>query len=225
MIMISQSTIDFLSTLKDNNTREWFEANRKAYQAAKDDFLVFAQTLLSGLEKQDPVIAAAALSVKNCVFRINRDVRFSNDKSPYKTNMGAFFTPAGKNGGKAGYYIHLEPGESFLAGGMYMPDAPTLKLVRQEIDYNLAGFKKILAEKSFQKFFPEGLDKDMMLKKAPSGYAVDHPAIEFLRYKSFTVSHYMKPEFLTQKDAVPYILKGFEAMKPLADFLNQALVV
>jgi uncharacterized protein (TIGR02453 family) len=180
--MISPKTLQFLADLKENNTREWFDANRKYYQEARDDFNAFAQALLSGVEKLDPAIAAAQLAVKNCVFRINRDVRFSNDKSPYKTNFGAFFTPGGKNGGRAGYYLHLEEGVCFLAGGMYMPEAQTLKMVRQEIDYNLDVFKKILGDKEFKKYFPHGLDNDSVLKKAPQGYDPGHPEIqEFYR--------------------------------------------
>lgn len=223
--MISSDTLQFLADLKVNNTREWFDANKNYYQTARNDFYAFAQALLSGLEKLDPAIAAAQLAVKNCVFRINRDVRFSNNKSPYKTNFGAFFTPGGKGGGIAGYYVHIEDGGCFLAGGMYMPDAQTLKLVRQEIVYNLKDFEKIFADKDFQKYFPYGLDKDAMLKKAPLGYDPAHPAIEYLKHKSFTVSHDMTADFLTKEKSLPYILKGFAVMMPFNSFLNQALVV
>jgi len=223
--MISPDTLQFLYDLKENNNREWFDANRDYYQTARADFNGFVQVLLSGVEKIDPAVAAAQLAVKNCVFRINRDVRFSHDKSPYKTNFGAFFTPGGKNGGKAGYYLHLEADACFLAGGMYMPDAATLKLVRQEIDYNLNDFRKILSDKDFLKYFPNGMDKEAMLKKAPQAYAPDHPAIEYLKYKSFTVSHDMKSELLTTDKAQAYILKGFAIMHSFNSFLNQALVI
>ncbi|MEI6577641.1 MAG: DUF2461 domain-containing protein [Bacteroidota bacterium] len=223
--MIADKTLQFLADLKENNTREWFDANRDYYQESRKDFNAYAQVLLNGLEKQDPAIASAQLAIKNCVFRINRDVRFSNDKSPYKSNFGAFFTPGGKNGGRAGYYLHLEPGVCFLAGGMYMPDAQTLKLVRQEIDYSFKDFSEIFSDKSFKKFFPNGMDKESVLKKAPSGYSVEHPAIEYLRFKSFTVSHDMEADFLTKAGATEYILHAYAVMQPFNAFLNQALII
>jgi uncharacterized protein (TIGR02453 family) len=150
--MLQSSTVNFLKSLSDNNNRPWFEANRGRYENAKEDFQNLVQSLIKGIGKFDPDIAQ--LEVKNCVFRQYRDVRFAKDKRPYKNNMGAYFNIGGKKINTAGYYLHVEPGKSFVAGGLYEPEAPMLAKVRQEIDYNLEDWKKILSNKTFQKYFP-----------------------------------------------------------------------
>ena len=155
--MLQSSTFQFIKDLKANNNKEWFEVNRKVYQRAKEDFLVQVQAIIHGLESFDAEIAFAKLEPKKCIFRINRDTRFSADKSPYKTNMGAWFSGGAKGLQRAGYYLHLEEGGCFLAGGMYMPEAEALKKIRQEIHYNYKDLQAILAEISFQNFFPPRL--------------------------------------------------------------------
>ncbi|MBK8413382.1 MAG: DUF2461 domain-containing protein [Bacteroidetes bacterium] len=139
-MMITKRTLDFLKALKKNNNREWFDVNRSKYEEAKADFEKFVETLLPLLSKENSKLKD--LKVKDCVFRIYRDVRFSKNKDPYKTNFGAYFVEGGKKSSKAGYYIQIEPGNSFLAGGCWMPEAPVLKAIRQEIDYNLKDFEK-----------------------------------------------------------------------------------
>jgi uncharacterized protein (TIGR02453 family) len=220
--MIQTSTLQFIKDLKHNNNKEWFEANRKVYQSAKDDFLEQVRQLIGGLEAIDPEIALARLDPKKCIFRINRDTRFSADKSPYKTNMGAWFSAGSKALQKAGYYLHMEEGGCFLAGGLYMPEAEPLRKIRQEISYNLADLQRIMAEKAFQAYFPNGFDQDLKLKKAPQGYTEDHPAIDLLKLKSFTVSAYFLDEKLFEKGFTDYALGGFSAMQPLIKFLNQS---
>lgn len=220
--MLQASTFQFIKDLKNNNNKEWFEANRKVYQKAKDDFLAEVQAIIQGLEGFDPEIAFAKLEPKKCIFRINRDTRFSVDKSPYKTNMGAWFSAGAKGVQKAGYYLHLEEGGCFLAGGIYMPDAEALKKIRQEIHYNYKDLQAILTEISFHKFFPQAFDPELKLKKAPQGYKDDNPAIELLKLKSFTVSHNFPEERLYLPDFTVFALNVFKTMYPLVKFINQS---
>lgn len=143
--MLQQNTLTFLSNLKKNNHKDWFEKNRNHYEDAKNNFLAFVTEVIALVEKIDPSIVG--LEAKKCVFRINRDVRFSKDKSPYKTNMGASISKGGKKIQCAGYYFHLEPNNTFIAGGLWMPPAEQLQKLRQEIDYNFDEFKKIITKK------------------------------------------------------------------------------
>src|SRR5919202_883989 len=146
--MLEPQTLRFLSGLKKNNNREWFEKHRPAYEAARIDFQNFVQLVINDLGRSDTGVAG--LQARDCLFRINRDVRFSKDKSPYKTNFGASIKREGKKSVYAGYYFHLAPGESFAGGGLWMPDAAAVKKVRQEIDYNTEEFYAILHNKKFK---------------------------------------------------------------------------
>ena len=222
MQTISKSTFKFLKDLKANNNREWFNDNKPKYQEAKEDFEQFVDALLVKISKFDPSIAHH--KAKDCVFRIYRDVRFSKDKSPYKTNMGAHVTAAAKKSeihSRAGYYIHIEPGGSMLAGGAYMPKGPWLKAIRQEIDYNASDFKKILKSKSFKQYFGELSGEQ--LKTAPKGYPKDHPEIELLRYKSFLATHNCSDKEVVAENFLDHSAKVFKALFPFDQFLNQAL--
>jgi uncharacterized protein (TIGR02453 family) len=221
--MLQASTFSFLKSLKKNNNKPWFDANRSRYEEAKNDFTALAEKLLKSLAAFDPTVAH--LQAKDCLFRINRDVRFSNNKDPYKTNM-AFY--ASKKGRKAmdcaGYYLHVEPGKSFVAGGLWMPMPPELKKVRQEIDYNYADFQKLLKAKSFQKHFTD-LEKseEMVLSRPPKGYEATNPAIEYLKLKSFIASSQVGDDALTTAGAIQSISSVFSAMHPFLLFLNRAL--
>ncbi|WP_298736871.1 DUF2461 domain-containing protein [uncultured Chitinophaga sp.] len=217
--MLQATTLKFLKNLSRNNTKEWFDEHKPAYQDAKADYESIVQQLIDGLSRQDP--GTAGLQVKDCVFRIYKDVRFSKDKTPYKTNMGAAFSPGGRKSGRPGYYFHLEPGGSFAGGGLWMPDAPTLKKVRQEIDYNFAEFQQIISNKEFIKYF--GKIEGEALKSAPQGYQPDNPAIAYLKLKSFTVWHSFSDEACTQPALVREILKVFAVMQPFVKFLDRAL--
>ena len=219
--MLQPATIKFLLQLKKNNNRPWFEENRKSYELAKTDYTALVDQLISGITKFDAAIGE--LKAKDCMFRINRDVRFSKDKSPYKSNMGASFSRGGKKADEAGYYFHFEPGRSFAGGGIYMPQAPTLAKIRQEIDYNFDVFKKIIENKTFKKYFPKGLEVSDMLSKPPKGYDENNPAIHYLKMKSFFVSSPFSDVSLQEKNTTKEIAKAFEAMKPLIDFLNKAV--
>ncbi|MCC6370083.1 MAG: DUF2461 domain-containing protein [Bacteroidia bacterium] len=215
-----QTTIDFLKKLKNNNNREWFEKNKENYLKAKEEFECLVDKLIGGLAKADKKITPE-LKAKDCTFRIYKDVRFSKDKSPYKTNMGASINPGGKKSMAAGYYIHLEPGAAFLAGGVYMPEPDKLAAIRQEIDYNPKPLLKILNSASFKTYF-NGLDEEDKLKTAPKGFEKDHPYLELLKNKHFVVSYKLSDKDLLGKDLEKKILGGFKAMQPLMEYLREA---
>lgn len=211
--------LDFLADLAQNNHKTWFDENRKRYEQAKKANENLATLVLEGLQQFDEDLLG--LEVKKCIFRINRDVRFSKDKSPYKINMGSYFQKGGKKAIGAGYYLHLQPHESFLAGGMYTPQPPELAKIRQEIDYNLEEFKQIVQNDDFVKCF--GSLEGEKIKGAPKGYTADNPALEYLQYKSFTVWHKISDEVLRQEQWIEGALDIFRALKPLNDFLNRAV--
>lgn len=217
--MLTQATLQFLKQLKQNNNKEWMDAHRKEYETAKKDFEAFVTAVLEGLGAIDP--AFKDILPKQCIFRINRDIRFSEDKSPYKSNFGAHFTVGGKKSPHAGFYFHLEPGSAFIGGGAWLPPADLLKGIRQEIDYDLKAFEKIINNKEFKKLYPQ-IDGEQ-LKKAPQGYDPENPAIEYLRYKSFTVGHKVADKEITDKGFVKLLLQSFKTMKPFIDFLNRAV--
>lgn len=217
--MIQADTLTFLKKLQQNNNKEWFDAHRDVYEIAKANFKEFVQELIVGLAKFDP--AVKHLEAKNCVFRINRDVRFSKDKSPYKNNMGASISPGGKKSFTAGYYFHLQPGASFLAGGMWQPEPVYLNAIRQEIDYNPEEFAKILKAKSFKDYFG-GLSEEDKLKTVPKGYDKAHPQIELLKHKSFIVVHDLKDKEVLGKDFQKHCLNVFKALYPMDLFLRRA---
>jgi uncharacterized protein (TIGR02453 family) len=159
---------------------------------------------------------------KNCVFRINRDVRFSANKDPYKTNFGASFSKGGKKIACAGYYFHLEPGACFIGGGYWMPMADDLNKIRQEIDYNFEEFKKIISEKKFISYFGS-LDTKEKLVRPPKGYEKNNPTLEFLKLKNFIVMASIQDSEVLDNHLIKKVISHFQAMKPLIDFLNRAI--
>lgn len=215
-----QQTIDFLKKLKTNNNKEWFDKNKEKYLSAKEEFEVVVDQLIKGIHKFDKKLSPD-LKAKDCTFRIYKDVRFSKDKSPYKTNMGASMNPGGRKSLVAGYYLHTEPGQSFLAGGVYMPEPGLLNAIRQEIDYNSAAFLKILNAAAFKKYF-KGLDEEDKLKSAPKGFDKEHPQIELLKNRHFVVSHPISDKQLLSKDLLQFVLGGFKAMHPFLEYLREA---
>lgn len=216
---ISTTVIDFLKALEKHNNREWFNAHKDTYKAAKKDFDGFVQVLIQGTQNIDPRVEQ--LAPKDCVFRIYRDVRFSKNKAPYKTNFGAAISPGGRKSPYATYYIHVQPGNSFVAGGMYMPDNKVLKKVRQEIDYNEEEFRQIINSKRFKQYF--GTLGGNKLKTSPKDYPNDHPAIDLLRHKGFIGLHKVTDNQLTKSTFSKQVLEVFEALYPLNAFLNRAL--
>lgn len=220
--MLQTATINFLKKLKANNHKDWMDANRDAYLDAKADFETFTAALLQAVAKNDPSIAH--LQPKDCTFRINRDVRFSKNKDPYKTNMACYMTKGGKKASFAGYYCHVEPGKSFMAGGIWMPEAAVLKKLRQEIDYNFDDFKKIVKAKKFAASFGDlERGEGVVLSRPPKGYEVDNPAIEYLKLKSFIFSTPLEDKMLTDKGLVKHLAGLFATLKPFIDFLNMGV--
>jgi uncharacterized protein (TIGR02453 family) len=217
--MLQPDTLKFLKDLKRNNTREWFDANREYYQEAKTDFLRFTGELIQHLNTMDPSLGLP--EPKDCVFRINRDVRFSNDKSPYKTNMGAYIAPGGKKSMRAGYYFHLEPGDSFAAGGIYMPMPNVLKALRQAIWDDKEDFLEIIENKTFKSVFPAIYGEQ--LKTAPQGFPKDDPDIWLLRYKSYSLWKSIPEKDLFGPAIMENLMEIYKTMLPFNAFLNRAI--
>jgi uncharacterized protein (TIGR02453 family) len=220
--MLSVATINFLKNLKKNNNKPWFEANRKKYEDAKADFAQFIQTIIEKHAKKDKTLKN--LKAKDCMFRINRDVRFSKDKSPYKSNFGASINRGGKKSIYAGYYFHCQPGEHFVGGGIWMPMPPELKMVRQEIDYNFDEFKKIIGSKKFRAAYGQlYTGDDVSLTKVPQGFEKDSPAGQYLKLKSYLAMKKLSDLEITSKDLEKQALQAFAALQPLVEFINQGL--
>lgn len=211
---------DFLKKLKANNEREWFHANKPEYEKVKLEFKNLVQEMIAKIIPFDEGLIG--LETKQSIFRINRDIRFSKDKRPYKENLGASFTRGGKKSKYVGYYLHLSPdGNSFLAGGSYMPASNHLAAIRQEIDYNASEIKSVLAKPKFKNLFGE-LEGES-LKTSPKGYPKDHEEIELLRRKSFIMMHKLDDEKVLKPNFIEYAIGVFGEMKPLNDFLNRAI--
>jgi uncharacterized protein (TIGR02453 family) len=215
---ISKSTFDFLNAIKKNNNRDWYIKNKSLYLEARDNFESFIQEIINEIIDFEPIMKG--LEVKSCVYRFNRDIRFSNDKSPYKSHFGAFIVRGGKKNGDrlAGYYIHIEPGKSIIAGGAYMPPTPWLNAIREKIDEKPEKLVKIIKAKEFIEYF--GKIQGEQLKKAPKGYPSDHPYIDLLRFKSYLVVNEVSDEFVRSDKYFGHIVNIIRAMKPLNDYLN-----
>lgn len=212
--------LNFLRQLQQNNEKAWMDAHRDQYETAKEEFKSLVTYLLSEMASVDESLVG--LQPKDCIFRINRDVRFSQDKSPYKNNFGAYLSEGGKKGEQAGYYLHLQPyGESFIGGGMYMPSPDTLHKVRQEIDYNASELKKIVDIPDFQKYFGE--IQGGKLKRPPKGYKEDHPNIELLKLKDYLVLHRLTDAEVASEDFPQQTVKMFKVMMPFVHYLNVAI--
>jgi uncharacterized protein (TIGR02453 family) len=222
LVMLQPSTLKFLKDLSKNNNKPWFDANRKKYEEAKKDFESFIQIVIDKHGLKDETIREQ--EAKKCLFRINRDIRFSKDKTPYKTNMGASINRGGRKSIFAGYYFHMEPGQSFVGGGIWMPMPPETKKVRQEIDYCFDEFKKIVKAKKFTNIYGDLYrEEDMSLSRVPQGFDKDNPAGEYLKLKSWIAMQSLKDVDLTSKDLLKKTLMAFEALQPMVAFVNRAL--
>jgi uncharacterized protein (TIGR02453 family) len=215
-----EKILKFLKDITRNNNREWFEKNKPRYLEARELFDDFLETLHKELLKFDETLAG--LNPRKLAFRIYRDVRFSKDKRPYKVNMGAGFSTHGKMEQEPGYYLHIEPGNCFVAGGLYMPNPENLAKVRQEIDYNADGLLTIINDRKFKRYF-NGMDDFDQVKTAPKGYPKDHPHIGLLRNRSFVVSHYFSDAQVKDKRFAKKVAEVCKVIKPMNDFLKVAL--
>ncbi len=214
-----QAILNFLTDLKKNNNRNWFQENKKRYEESKNIFFGIVDVLIAKIKAFDP--AVDVLSAKECAFRIYKDVRFSKDKTPYKTNMGAYIAKGGRKSKYAGYYIHIEPGASFAGGGMYCPQPDILKTLRESISENAEPLKKILKNSEFNSVFPDLYGET--LKTAPRGFDKNHPDIELLRYKSYTVIKHLSDNELISENFLGNVLTIFKTQKPFNDYLNQII--
>jgi uncharacterized protein (TIGR02453 family) len=221
--MIEAATIKFLKDLKKNNNKPWFDAHRKHYDAARKNFEEFLQQLIDKHALKDPTIKEQV--AKQCMFRINRDIRFSKDKTPYKTHFAASINMGGKKSVFGGYYVHVEPGGSFVGGGVWMPQPPELKKIRQEIDYCYDEFKKIHGSKKFKSLFG-GLYRgdDISLTRVPQGFEQDNPAADDLKLKSWIAMHDIKDAELQSKQLLKICLNAFETIQPLVHFINRTMM-
>lgn len=218
--MLQKDTLDFIAALKENNNREWFAENKKWYERARADFEALVAQIAQGIPVFDPEIGH--LDPKKCIFRIYRDVRFSEDKSPYKTHFGAVFRPTGMDK-TSGYYIHIDPAESFITCGHYMLMPDQLKKVRRGIYEDFEMFHDIINEKRFKKEFGDLYQDEDALKRVPNGFDKDHPAAEYLKLKHFYALKPVTNEQLLSKDFVAYALERYKLMQPLSRFLNDLL--
>jgi uncharacterized protein (TIGR02453 family) len=216
---ISSKVFDFLKLIEKNNNREWFNDNKDLFLEAQSDLQNFTEELIAEMGKFDETILK--LDAKRSLLRIYRDTRFSKDKTPYKTYFGASLG-MGKMNSKAGFYLHVEPGKSFLGSGIYLPDAPILKGIRKEISLFKDDFLKAIDDKDFKKYYGE-LDPEHKLKNVPQGFEKDDPMAEFLKLKSFIGVYNITNKDLSDKNAVKNISKIFEAAKPLNDFLDTSI--
>lgn len=220
--MLTKDSLQFLDDLRTNNNRDWFLDNKKRYEIFKKDYQKLVGDFLDVMKPLDPSLEM--LEVKNCTFRINRDIRFSKDKSPYKDHLGVWMSSGVKGNNRAGYYIHLGQKDSFIAGGFYCPEAEDLKKVRKEIAYFYEDLEEILNNKNFKATFKDfDRNEANVLKNPPRGYEKEHPAIEFLKLKSFETSQKFDISEVTKEDFVAKMSKKLILLKPLNDFINRAL--
>lgn len=214
-----QEILSFLSDLEKNNNREWFEENRERYQETRSMFLSFTELLINEISVFDSEIPI--LNPKDCMFRIFRDVRFSKDKRPYKTNYGSFISRGGRKGGYAGYYFHVQPGESFIGGGVYMPPPEYLRAIRKEIYHNPEEYIEIKESEEFRSTFPdEFADK---LKTVPKGFPKEWEYIDLIKNRSYAFGQNLPDKYLFSKDMFSNTMESFRVLYKMNRFLNRAI--
>lgn len=221
--MLQESTLQFFRELRQNNHKAWFDQNRARYESAKKDYHHLTTSLLELMTGIEP--ALIHLRVKDCTFRINRDIRFSQNKEPYKTHLGIIMTPFGRRMDFAGYYLHIDEAEgSFAGGGVYMPRPEALKKIRMEISNYHEDFKAIIYAPPFKETFGSlDREKGQVLSRPPKGYSKDNPSIEHLKYKSYTATRVIDKQLLSDPAGIEIVIAILANLKPFIDFLNRAL--
>ena len=214
-----KKVLGFLQDLSRNNNKEWFHANRNRYEESRDTMLFITEVLINEIRKFDPEISV--MNPKDCMFRIFRDVRFSNDKRPYKTNFGIFIAKGGRKSMHAGYYLHIEPGSSFVGGGIYMPPAEPLKEIRNYLASHGDEFLELINGKDFRAIYPEM--HNHRLKTAPKGFPKDHPHIDLLRYKSIVFSTNLENDLITSENFIEFVVNAFRQLQPINEVINHIL--
>ncbi|NJL12891.1 MAG: DUF2461 domain-containing protein [Microscillaceae bacterium] len=221
--MINKSTLKFLKDLKVNNSKEWLDDNKKSYENSKNDILTLTSELITSVSDLDKTISNAYLDPKKCITRLNRDLRFAKDKTPYKTDYYIVLNKNGKNSPAAFYYLHIEPDNCFVGGGVYNPLPDQLKKIRQEIDYAFDEWTTIIKDKTFMKRFPSGINNSGVLTRTPKEFDEKSPASEFLKMKGFYTMEKLTDKEITSADTFDKINFYFKTTKPLVDFLNRAI--
>lgn len=214
-----ETLLKFLTDLNKNNNREWFNDNHQRYEESLEQMLFFTGIMIQEIHKFDPGIPL--MSPKECLFRIYRDVRFSNDKRPYKTHMGSYIAPGGRKSNRAGYYLHIQPGNSIIAGGIWSPEADPLKALRTEIQDNPEEFIEILNDEKFKHYYT--IIEGEKLKTAPKGFDKDSKYLDLLRYKSYSFSTPLSDDQVLKGDFIRHSVEAFHALYPMNRFLNAAL--
>jgi uncharacterized protein (TIGR02453 family) len=211
---------EFLKELRENNNREWFKKNKVRYEVLHKEYINVVQQLIGKIAAFDAEIAG--LDAKSCIYRIYRDIRFSQDKTPYKTHFGAYMTGfGGRTSPYGGYYLHIEPDNSFVSGGVWCPSPAMLKKLRHDIYDNMEEFVAILENKKFKKVYGE-LEGEV-LKRMPDGFPKDSPYENILRHKYFVVSSAKSDEFFYSEDWLGKVTEDFEALHPFNRFLNYTI--
>lgn len=213
MSNIPKSAFTFLNQLKKNNNREWFTEHKPAYQKAHSAIKDFFNSVRDGLDRFDEIE-----EVK--VQRIYRDIRFSKDKTPYKTHFSGGFRRAGKYR-RGGFYVHLEPGNSLVGGGFYAPNKEDLLRYRKEVEVDAEPLLKIINKTAFKKHFGELQGEE--LKSAPRGFAKDHPHIDLIRKKSFYFFHRFTNKEVHDITFEKEVLKTFKLIMPYFDYMSEVL--
>ena len=219
MAQISKDTFKFLKELDANNNRDWFKANKSRYDEIRDSFVLFMAEMIDRIAVFDPSVDG--LDPKKCIMRIYRDVRFSKDKTPYNLHISGHIVGGGRKNehGRAGYYVRMEAGKSFLAGGAHLPPSSWMTSIRKEIEENGDELRAIINAEPFKKYF--GAIEGDRLKTAPNGYPKDHPEIELLRYKSLLAVHHCTNKQVLAADFADYCFQVFTALHPFDAFLNR----
>lgn len=220
--MIATSTFDFLKGIASHNEKEWLDQHRDAYEAAKADLADLAGALIDRSGEFDDKVGKANGDPVRCVSRLNRDMRFTKGKPPYKTD---FFISlgVGELQSTASYYVHVEPGACYAGGGVFTTAPEALGKIRDRIVAATDKWNSIVEAPELRRAFPKGLTSPGTLKTAPRGYDADHPAIEYLRMKGFCANHPLTNKAMQDKDAVDEIVRTFKAVRPLVDFINDAV--
>jgi uncharacterized protein (TIGR02453 family) len=221
--MIENKTLNFLKKLNSNNSKEWLEKNRSDYNFAKNNILTMTQSLIEQVSNFDSGIEKVDLDPKKCITRLNRDLRFSKDKTPYKTDYYIILNPKGKNSSSAFYYVHIEPNNCFVGGGVYNPQPNELKKIRNKINNSFVEWHTIISNQEFRKKFPTGIHNSGKLLRSPKEFDDNNPAIEFLKMKGFYTQENITDKEMQSNLVLEKIIDYFKYVKPLVDYLNDAI--
>ncbi len=221
--MINKNTLQFLKDLKLNNAKDWLNDNKSAYDHAKSDILTLASELIKAISAFDLTISGANLEPKKCITRLNRDLRFAKDKTPYKTDYYIVLNHSGKNSPSAFYYLHIEPNNCFVGGGVYNPEPEQLRKIRQEIDYAFDEWNVIINNQTFKQTFPSGINNSGILTRIPKEFDESSEASKYLKMKGYFTKENLSDNEMLTNETFTKIISCFKNTKPLVDFLNRAI--